>query len=136
MLINDQGAFYCPLCKGWFRRSGYLDTVFSEPKLLWLSNMVCHYRHEHIMYYNRWVHYYSYHYNYEKFKTNVNNRAKRNIIRKCEDFLRYHRFTPQDFAELQNTDQKTLDLAHKILGGTPVYLDKPKKITTLDSFLD
>lgn len=136
-LFNSEGLFYCPLCKSFFAPSSYLNTIFTDnPKSNWLGQNVMHYRHNHVNYYNRWVYYHSFYRDYETFKTDVNNRAKRNILRKCKDFLKEHKFTANDFAELKNTDQKTLDLAHKLLGGKPVYLGKSKKTVTLDSFLD
>lgn len=96
--------------------------------------MVTHYRHTHIRYYNRWVHYHSRFRDYETFKTTVNNRVKRNILRKCKPFLKQNGFTVQDFEALQGTDDKTLKLAVKILGGrtTP----RPTKEVTLDLFLE
>lgn len=136
-LFNSEGLVYCPLCNSFFAPSAYLNSVFIDnPKVNYLAHLTMHYRHRHIRYYNRWVGYHSRYRDYDSFKIEVNNRAKRNILRKCKKFLREHKFTVQDFVRLRHTDQKTLDLAHKILGGTPVYLDKPKKRVTLDSFLD
>lgn len=135
--INENEAIYCPICKSWCNGSEYLRGVFSDPKPYWLACMVTHYRHNHIRYYNRWVHYHSRHGRYDWFKAQVNNRIKRNILGKCKKFLREHRFTVQDFALLQNTEQKTLDKAHKILGGNPITLNKPKPhVVTLDKWLE
>jgi hypothetical protein len=137
MLINNQGEFYCPLCKRFFQGRPYLSTVFSDERPLWLSNMVTHYRHNHINYYNRWVHYHSRYRSYESFKAKVNNRAKRNIIKKCKEFLKDHHFTVNDFAALQNTDEKTLKLAGKILGGKSTGKNRGgSPLITLDDFVD
>jgi hypothetical protein len=111
---------YCPLCEQQFMRSSYLSTVFpagSGP--LWFANMVMHYRHHHVVYYNHSVHYNSWHGRYEAFKSEVNERAKRQILRGAKRFLREHGFTADDLDELQGTTGKTRALALKLLGGSP-----------------
>lgn len=138
-LIGPLGNVCCPICNSWFPGSFYLSTVFSEPRQLWLANMVTHYRHEHVSYYDRWVGFQSIFYGYQRFKRLVNNRAKRQILRKCKQFLTDHGFRCEDFAALQGTDQKTLDLAFKILGGNRIVIPRPVKNDaqlSLDEFME
>jgi hypothetical protein len=113
-LVED-GNVYCPLCGGVFAESKYLWAVFDEVKQRWLANMVTHYRHEHVTYYNNGVSYVSMFHDYGAFKHLANERAKRQILRKCTGFLKRHGFTAADFTALQGTDQKTLNLANKLL---------------------
>ncbi len=54
---------------------------------------------------------------YEVAKQEVNERAKRQIIRKATDYLIEHGFLPEHFAALQNTTEETMKLARKKLGG-------------------
>ena len=81
--------------------------------------MVTHYRHHHVVYYNNSVGYASYKGRYDDFKHQVNERAKRQIIRKAGDFMKAHRITADHFAELQGTTEETLVLARDRLGGSP-----------------
>jgi hypothetical protein len=113
-LFADE-AFYCPLCDDSDDESDYLRGVFPKERERWLANMVTHYRHSHVMYYNNGVDYVASYHNYDEFKHLANERAKRQIIRKCLAFLLAHGFTSQDFAALKGTDQKTLELAQRQL---------------------
>lgn len=116
---NGNYGVYCPMCKGYFSGSDYLKTVFTDEKQLWLANMVTHYRHSHIESWNKcWGYRGSYYRSrwfsdYEEEKHKVNERAKRQIIRKCTDYLLYFGFTVEDFTALQSTEQKTIELATK-----------------------
>lgn len=113
---------YCPICKKYFQGSEYLDTIFKDDeKILWLSNMVTHYRHTHITSWNKcWGYgggYYRGHWfgDYDEEKAKVNERAKRQIIRKCADYLKYYGFNTEDFKKLQNTTNETIIVAEKLL---------------------
>jgi len=108
--------FYCPLCDRYYPTSEYLETVFSDRRAEYVANMVTHYRHHHINYYNDSVEYVSRFHDYDTFKEMVNNRAKRQIIRKTKDYLRENGITSDVFAELQSTDEKTMELAERVLG--------------------
>lgn len=137
MLFNSKGYVYCPICGSLFAPSAYLNSIFTDnPRANYLAHLTMHYRHKHINYYNKWVHYHSYYRDYDKFKIVVNNRAKRNILRKCKKFLKEHKFTVRDFAALQHTDAKTLKLARKVLGKGSFSPKKEDKIVTprLESF--
>ena len=113
----------CPICNEIFMESEYLSEVFKDDtKTKFISNLVTHYRHSHISYWNRcWGrngdryrgHWFK-DYDFEKAK--VNNRAKRQIIRKAGSVLKTMGIGPRHFKRLQETDVKTMDLALKVLG--------------------
>ena len=115
--LFDGNLCFCPLCDDWFVGSDYLASVFENPRALWVANMVTHYRHRHVDYYNRHVGYASWSGRYDEFKHLVNERAKRQVIRKARHFLREHRIAAEHFAELQGTTEETLALASRMLGG-------------------
>lgn len=122
-LLDGKGLVYCPLCDDHFSESEYLQTVFTDVKSRWLANMVTHYRHEHVNYYNNSVGYVSVYHDYDQFKHLANERAKRQILRKCLTFLKQHTFVPSDFKALQGTDDKTLALAERLLASScPIVL--------------
>ena len=52
---------------------------------------------------------------YEKEKMVRNERAKRQILRKCQPFLIENNFIFEDFLELKNTDDSTIKLAKQKL---------------------
>jgi hypothetical protein len=116
------GNVFCPICKEYFYESEYLRTAIDSPKTLWLANMVTHYRHTHISSWNKcWDgragNYYrsGWFGDYEKEKRLVNERAKRQIIRKCTDYLKMQKITVKDFEGLEYNDEKTIELAIKKL---------------------
>lgn len=116
LITNDN--VYCPLCNRHFKQSEYLSSVFLENnKAAWLANMVTHYRHNHITSWNKcWgQHGGRYRSNwfgdYDEEKRKVNERAKRQIIRKATSFLKGHKITVEDFKHLQNNEASTLKLA-------------------------
>lgn len=112
----------CPICGEEVTKSHYLEEIFRDsPKVNYLAHMVTHYRHNHITSWNKcWGqggHYYRRNWfgDYEEEKKKVNERAKRQIIRKGKDVLRQLSIKSSDFLQLQNTEPKTLELAVKIL---------------------
>jgi hypothetical protein len=116
----ENNMFYCPISDGYFEMSDYLMSIFKQnPKALWFANMVMHYRHNHISWWNKcWgKHGYKYQGNwfgdYEEEKRKVNETAKRQIIRKCHQFINYHKITLDDMMQLQGKDEKTIELASK-----------------------
>lgn len=109
---------YCPICGQTFRRSEYLATVFDDPLALWLANMVTHYRHVHITSWNKmWGRRGSYyrqaaHFgDYEVEKQKVNERAKRQIIRKCGAYMAHHGIGLKQLHQMQSNSPETLALA-------------------------
>jgi len=110
-------ATYCPICDCEFNASDYLATVFEDKRILWLANMVMHYRHDHRAW-DRSHGYISRKYGqgtYERQKSKINEQAKRQIIRKATKFLRDNNVTPDCFAALQGTTEETMQLANKKL---------------------
>jgi hypothetical protein len=98
------------------KASDYLHSIFGkDQKTEWLADLVMHKRHNHIQYYNNGVGYVARFHNYERFKEKVNNRVKRQIIRKHRAFLIQHEITVDNFSKLQSTDEDTIKLAKKSL---------------------
>ena len=112
---------YCPVCDVRFEGSEYLKTVFEDDRELWLANMVMHHRHEHITSWNKcwgyggWYYRQAAHFGtYEEEKAKVNERAKREIARKCKEYILKNNVNPSIFNKLQNTTQETLNVVEKI----------------------
>jgi hypothetical protein len=118
----EDGKFYDPIKGTFYPLSEYLTSVFAEnQKALWLANMITHYRHNHIEWWNKcwgrnggryqgnWFG------EYEEEKRKVNESSKRQIIRKCRDYMIYHHIGVEVFQLLDNNDPKTLVLAEKLL---------------------
>ena len=104
--------FYCPLCNNWQDGSHYLSTVFDGPTL-WFANMITHYRHGHIKYWDNSLGYINAKLNYDKEKIKVNERAKRQIIRKASNFVEKTGLTLNNLKSLQHTDEKTIEVYNK-----------------------
>lgn len=118
---------WCPSCDRWVPGSAYLATVFppeAEWRRYFLACYTTHARHSHVSYYNRWVGWQSFHRSYEAFKHEVNERAKRQLIRKSGAALRLWKITAEDFAALQGTTEETLVLATRELGPGPTVTGK------------
>lgn len=125
-LIRKRASYYqvyCPLCNEWFGGSSYLFTVFTDERSLWLANMVTHYRHSHIVSWNKmWGRYSGYyqqaaHYHdedYEVRKSEINERAKRQIVRKATEFLKNNNIGMDVFNSLQGTTDKTIKVVDGI----------------------
>lgn len=114
----------CPICCENFETSDYLNETFKDEHVRWLANMVTHYRHGHIKSWDKTWSRGSYGWNqlsewtYDQEKLKVNERAKRQILRKCKDFMIENGFTVEHVKKLQNTDSETIKLYEKILGKT------------------
>ncbi|QQS35754.1 MAG: hypothetical protein IPM56_16155 [Ignavibacteriales bacterium] len=119
-LLKDNKV-YCPLCKKYFPESTYLASNITDMKVLWLANMVTHYRHTHITSWNKCWGHGGHNYrsgwfgDYETEKKKVNERAKRQIFRKCWRYMNYHFILVDHVLQLQNNDKKTIALANKML---------------------
>lgn len=112
----------CPICGRYVKKSDYLAEVFKDnPKVEWLANLITHYRHTHITSWNKCWEYGGHNYrrnwfkDYDEEKAIVNERAKRQIMRKSKDILLKHGITVEHFKTLQNTTDKTIELAEKLL---------------------
>jgi hypothetical protein len=99
----------CPICNEKFIESeSLLDAFSDDTKTKYLSNLVRHYRHSHIRYWNKcWGPY------GDKYRGHW---FKRQIIRKAGSVLKNMGIGPRHFRKLQETDFKTIDLALKVLG--------------------
>jgi len=117
--------FMCPICNNQIPMSEYLSTVFPDDKYAeWAANLVTHYRHYHIKYYDAsWQNSrygdknleYRYSDNHEDYKEIVNNRAKRQLIRKIVKNFQKDVAIPLvcGFLKLQSNDEKTIELIEK-----------------------
>lgn len=112
----------CPICERKAEQSDYLNQIFNdEPEVNYLAHLVTHYRHNHIESWNKcWGrHGGRYRSNwfgdYDDEKKKVNERAKRQIIRKGKNVLNQLGITPEHFERLQNTEEKTMEIARKSL---------------------
>jgi hypothetical protein len=118
----DETHQYCPICKGFFRTSIYLNDIMQDERVKWLANMVMHYRHDHLRSWdNTWGRrgYGSRFLSpevYEEEKRKVNERAKRQILRKCKDYMIVNGFHVDDVLGLQHTESETIKLYEKALG--------------------
>lgn len=119
----EEDVIYCPICSEYFKASFYLSNVIKDEHVLWLANMVTHYRHYHIKYWNRmWskhgVQYRNGWFNdfkYDEVKIRVNEQAKRQILRKCKQIMIDNGFTVEHINQLEHTDDKTIELYSKHL---------------------
>ena len=126
--FNKYLPVYCPVCMdfNFSIYSDYLYDVFKDDYFAYMAAvLVTHYRHGHISYYDRswkypWYREKNKEYkSYEEFKILVNNRAKRQILRK----IKKDKNIKQDakislvkaFKKLQFNDEKTDELVEKIL---------------------
>jgi len=117
--------FLCPFGCGPVRRSDHLAEAFAQDRYgEWAANLVTHYRHNHIRYYDRTWRSWAYaaknreYQDHESFKAVVNNRGKRQLIRaiaKARDWPLWRRRLLVDaFLRLQATDEKTTGLVQTI----------------------
>ena len=117
----NEKKVYCPICGTWFNESDYLRKVIPDEKVLWFANTITHYRHTHITSWNKCWGHNGYRYrnkwfgDYDDEKRKVNERAKRQIIRKAKSFMNSNNISSEHIMALQYNDQKTIDLAKKHL---------------------
>jgi hypothetical protein len=112
----------CPICHSRVTKSDYLNEIFGEePQVEWIANLITHYRHDHITSWDKcWGRngsaYRGYWFkDYEEEKSKVNERAKRQIIRKGHKILIQNGITTEHFKRLQNTTEQTIKVAEKNL---------------------
>lgn len=109
----------CPLCGEIFYFSDYLETAIEDNKTRLIANLVTHYRHEHQKSWDSQWRYISMWKKAETYyiaKKDHNNRAKRQIMRKCKDWLKENDITAKNFFDLQDNDEKTIELVNKTFG--------------------
>jgi len=118
--VRDNRIF-CPLCAKYFDASDYLIKNIKDDKVLWLANMVTHYRHAHISSWNKcWgrnggAYRQKWFGEYEDEKKKVNERAKRQIIRKCQRYMNASGINYDHVEKLQANSSETLQFAKKLL---------------------
>jgi rubredoxin len=121
--IEDYKKYHlCPICHQQIKRSDYINDIFhNEPEVEWLANLVTHYRHDHLVSWNKCWGYRGSSYrskwfsDYETEKAKINERAKRQIIRKGHNILIKNGLKPGHFSKLQNTSPETMKIAEKKL---------------------
>lgn len=112
----------CPICKEQVQKSNYLHQCFADQPLVeYIANLITHYRHSHITSWNKcwerggsryrskWFG------DYEKEKEKVNERAKRQLIRKCYPIFTSLGIKPDHFKKLKNTTDETMRIAFRFL---------------------
>ena len=114
----------CPICNEYFETRPYLNKLFTDEHARWVANMVTHYRHAHITSWNKMWGYHGQYYtsgwyngDYDDLKRKINERAKRQILKKCEKEMKADGFKVDHVKLLKNTDAATLKLYVKKLGG-------------------
>jgi hypothetical protein len=110
------GFGVCPFCGHEFIFSEFLNSVIVDEKVRLIANLITHYRHNHQLSWNKSCHYISSKWGndaYEKAKIEHNNRAKRQIIWKCKDWIIENNLSSEHFMTLSNNDDKTVELVLK-----------------------
>lgn len=108
----------CPLCQKEVKQSDYLASVINDRRVLYLANLVTHYRHNHVKWDKGWKYMQRMNgsnWDYNKAKEEHNERAKRQYIRKCYPVFKKMGIRAEHFMELQNQDPKTITLAYRYL---------------------
>ena len=124
MKDKNQNYKVCPICGQEIKQSDYLETIIKDDKVRYLANLVTHYRHSHISSWNKCWGNYGHHYrngwfgDYDEEKRKVNERAKRQIIRKATKHLISIGIVVEHFEMLQGTTEETLQVARKKLGAS------------------
>ena len=111
------GSANCPICDQIFAFSEYLNEIFPSKQMRLLANLITHYRHSHQSSWNKSCHYISQYLGedaYQKAKKEHNNRAKRQILRKCKEWLFFNKIEAEHFFALKDNDQATIDLIAKV----------------------
>lgn len=110
------GCGICPMCGMEFKFSSHLHTAIPNEKTRLIANLITHYRHEHQKSWEKQYKYISRMYDeyvYEEAKIEHNNRAKRQVLRKCTQWIIDNGITADNFLELQDNDDKTIELITK-----------------------
>lgn len=129
----------CPLCGRPLRPSVHLEAAFAgDPYGYWFARLVTHYRHEHISYYDKSLHSPGYArrsplamQGYDALKAEVNERAKRQVIRgvlRSRLPRREKVLLIEACGRLEHRDAATLALMDAALGklrGVPVRPEAP-----------
>ena len=125
--LFSNGHFYCPLCEKYVARNPRVSRSNLQPEVGWLPNMVVHYRHNHSTYYDRIARKIRTERGHRNFRHLVNERIRRQIIRKCWRFMRHHGIGAEHFEKLPGVGRKTIALARKKLSDSSVRRGKKGK---------
>lgn len=112
---------YCPICKSYFNLSFFLHNEIKDKKTLWFANMVMHYRHSHIEYWDKVAgrggvfHRRTNNKVYHQEKIRVNEKSKRQIMRKCQDYMIACGMNMDTIKGLIYNSEYTLQIAELIL---------------------
>lgn len=127
---DKKEAVWCPKCGNTFEYGGYLRIAFRDDRAgLHAAILVTHYRHDHVRSHDRAWQNPRYankipDYDYDDYKTQVNNRAKRQLIRSIAKHCKEHTY-PTDspigaaelvraFGRLKGNDEKTNELIEAV----------------------
>ncbi len=125
--MQETQNIICPICNQEINASEYLHNIFMDDTYAeWAANLITHYRHYHIKYYDRsWRNSryrnrnptYTYQ-GHDEFKRMVNNRAKRVLIRAvANNFSKdvSNHLIPA-FYRLKDNEDATNNLIHTLTG--------------------
>lgn len=116
--VRDGYECYCCVCDQWTRGSPYLISILPDPRVLLLGNLVVHYRHEHLTQYDNGKRHRSDEAQ-DAFRSEINERAKRQLARKGSVWFKAHGFTAEDARGLFGTTIKTANVWEKCVGMAP-----------------
>lgn len=107
------GSGICPICGNEFRFSSFLHNQIPNEKTRLIANLITHYRHIHQTSWNKSCHYISKKYGEDAYlnsKIEHNNRAKRQILRKCKKWIFDNGIKGSNFLDLKDNDINTIKL--------------------------
>jgi hypothetical protein len=103
--------FYCSICKRYISCSSMLFTLYqNDARVEWLANMVTHYRHAHSKEYNKFISKPLTEIEYIEMKPIFNETAKRQIARKCFDYMKHYNIGLRELLLLTNNTAQTVEL--------------------------
>ena len=94
-----------------------MNEIFDSYQTRLIANLITHYRHSHQSSWNQSCHFISKKYGEDAYlnaKKEHNNRAKRQILRKCKDWLLDNNIGAEHFLALSDNDKDTIDLISKV----------------------
>lgn len=121
MEIHKNNKTYCPICNKKFDASQNANSQNDNQHTRWFKNMISHFKDAHVTSLNNYLGPYNNHYigywfkNHDKVESIVNEKVKRQILKKTKLFLNKEGFTLDHFASLGNHSNETMQLASEIL---------------------
>ena len=115
IIIGYDRKFYCPICDRYYSCSSMLFLLYqNDGRVEWLSNMVTHYRHVHNKTYNTDVSKPLGEIEYLEIKQGANETSKRQIARKCYEYMCSFNIGLRDLLLLTNNSAQTVELYEMI----------------------